>query len=251
MISWFLRPEQSSSKDVKSKQDILAYFFRQKFLFWYSDPQSTVHVSSDTQRPFQVHKVKDFFYNTTESLFALFAVFISPEYHGVFQRLCIWYHNKLEADTKYNYFLFFKLLLFFMKITYLLTYKGFQIILNNHKYILVLIFHVLNITRYNPHKHKHFAVVQSLSCVWLFFILMDYSPPGFPVLHHLLEFAQTHVHWVSDAIQPSHPLLSPSPAVSLSQNRGLFQGVGSSYQVAKVSELQHQSFQWIFRTNFL
>ena len=54
--------------------------------------------------------------------------------------------------------------------------------------------------------------------------LMDYSIPGFPVLHHLLELAQTHVHSVDDAIQPSCPLLSPSPpAVYLSQHQGLFQ----------------------------
>ena len=56
------------------------------------------------------------------------------------------------------------------------------------------------------------------------------SAPGFPVLHHLLEFAQTHVHWVSDAIQPSHPLLSPSPAFNLSQHQGLFQWVSSSHR---------------------
>ena len=48
---------------------------------------------------------------------------------------------------------------------------------------------------------------------------MDYSTPGFPVLHHLLEFAQTHVHWFGDAIQPSHPLPSPSPAFNLSSIR--------------------------------
>ena len=53
---------------------------------------------------------------------------------------------------------------------------------------------------------------------------MDCSPPGFPVLHYLSEFAQTHVHWVSDAMQPSHPLLLPSPPVlNLSQHQGLFQ----------------------------
>ena len=78
--------------------------------------------------------------------------------------------------------------------------------------------------------------------------------PGFPVLHHLPEFAQTHVHWVSDAIQPSHSLLSPSPsAFNLSQYQGFFQWVGSLHQVAKVLELQlqHQSFQWIFRVDFL
>ena len=53
----------------------------------------------------------------------------------------------------------------------------------------------------------------------------DCRMPGFPVLHHLLEFAQTHVHWVGDAIQPSLPLSSPSPAFNLSQHRGLFQWV--------------------------
>ena len=74
---------------------------------------------------------------------------------------------------------------------------------------------------------------------------MECSTPGFPVHHQLLELAQTHVHRVSDAIQPSHPLLSLSPAFNLSQHQGLFQGVSSSHQVAKILEfqLQHQSFQ--------
>ena len=83
---------------------------------------------------------------------------------------------------------------------------------------------------------------------------MDCSTPGFPVLHYLMEFAQTHVHWVRDAVQTSHPLLSPSPsALNLLQHQGLFQWVGSSHQVAKILELQlwHQSFQWIFRVDFL
>ena len=75
------------------------------------------------------------------------------------------------------------------------------------------------------------------------------STPGFPVLYYFLEFTQTHVHWVSDAIQPSHLLLPPSPPVlSPSQHQGLlFQWVDYSHQVAKVLELQiqHQSFQWI------
>ena len=71
------------------------------------------------------------------------------------------------------------------------------------------------------------------------------SKSGFPVLHQLLELAQTHVHRVSDAIQPSHLLSFPSPAFNLSQHQGLFQGVSSLNQVAKVLELQlqHQSFQ--------
>ena len=63
--------------------------------------------------------------------------------------------------------------------------------------------------------------------------------PGSPVLHYLLEFAQTRVHWVGDAIQPSHPLLSPSPpAFNISQHWGLFQRVNSSHEVAKVLEFQ-------------
>ena len=83
--------------------------------------------------------------------------------------------------------------------------------------------------------------------------LVNCSTPGLPVHPQLPEFIQTHVHWVSDAIQPSHPLSSPSPpALDLSQHQGLFQWASSSHQVAKVLEfqLQHQSFQWIPRTDF-
>ena len=83
---------------------------------------------------------------------------------------------------------------------------------------------------------------------------MDCSTPGLPVHHQLLEFTQTHVHWVGDVIQPSYPLLSPSPpAFNLSQHHHLFKWVSSSHQVAKVLEfqLQHQSFQWLFRTDLI
>ena len=75
-----------------------------------------------------------------------------------------------------------------------------------------------------------------------------------PCHHQLFEPIQTHVHCVSDATQPSQPLLFPSPPTfSLSQHQGLCKCVSSSHQVAKVLEfqLQHQSFQWIFRTDFL
>ena len=80
---------------------------------------------------------------------------------------------------------------------------------------------------------------------------MNRSTPGLPVHHQLLESTQTHVHWVSDAIQPSHHPSSPSPpALNLSQHQGLFQWVSFLHQVAKVLEfqLQHQSFQWTPRT---
>ena len=76
-----------------------------------------------------------------------------------------------------------------------------------------------------------FSSVQSLSRVWL-------CSPGFPVYHQLPELAQTHVHRVGNAIQPSHPLSSPSPtAFNLFQHQGLFQWVSSSHQVAKVLQL--------------
>ena len=81
---------------------------------------------------------------------------------------------------------------------------------------------------------------------------MDYRAPGFPVLHYLPEFAQTHVHWISDTIRPSHPLSPTSPpALNLSQHQCLFQWVSSLLQVDKVLQLQHQSFQWIFGVDFL
>ena len=81
---------------------------------------------------------------------------------------------------------------------------------------------------------------QSLSCVWLC-DPMNCSMPGFPVLHYLLEFAQTHVHWIDDAIQPSHPLFLPSPSsFNLSHNQDVFQWVSPLHQVAKVLELQFQ-----------
>ena len=81
---------------------------------------------------------------------------------------------------------------------------------------------------------------------------MDCNTIGFPVHHQLPEPTQTHVHHISDAVQPSHPLSSPSPATfNLSQHQDLFQWVSSSHEVTKVLEfqLQHQIFQWIFRTD--
>ena len=104
---------------------------------------------------------------------------------------------------------------------------------------------------------KHCVCLQFSSVAQLYPILcdlMDCSTQRFPVHHQLPELAQTHVHWVSDVIQPFYPLSSPSPpAFSLSQHQSLFQWVSSSHQVAKVLkfQLQHQCFQRIFRTDFL
>ena len=107
-------------------------------------------------------------------------------------------------------------------------------------------------------ENRHFSLssVQCSSSVQCLTLCdpMDCSMPGLPVHHQLLEFTQTHVHWVSDAIQPSHSLSSPSPpALNLSQHQGLYKWVSSSHQVARVleSQLHHQSFQWIFRIDLL
>ena len=82
---------------------------------------------------------------------------------------------------------------------------------------------------------------------------MDCSTTSLSVPHHLLKFAQVHVHCIGDAIQPSHPLMPSSPAFNLSQDQGLFQWVGCLHQVTKILELQlqHQFFLWVFRVDFL
>ena len=99
-------------------------------------------------------------------------------------------------------------------------------------------------TTSKAHLYECCSVAQSCLALW---DPMDCSTV--PVLHYLPEFAQTHVYWVDDAIQPPHSLLPPSPIFCLSQHQDLFQWVGSSHPVDKVLELQHQSFQWIFRMN--
>ena len=97
--------------------------------------------------------------------------------------------------------------------------------------------------------------VQSLSHVWLFATPWAAAhQASLPIHHQLPESTQTHVHWVGDSIQSSHPLLSPSPpALNLSQHQGLFKWVSSLHQVTKVLEfkLQHQSYQWTPRSDLL
>ena len=114
---------------------------------------------------------------------------------------------------------------------------------------------------YYPREMK--TSVHTKTCVWLFIALLfssvtqscltlwdpkNCSTPGFPVHHWLPGLAQTHVHRLSDVIQPSHSLSSPSSAFNLSQHQGVLQWITSSHQVAKILELQ--SFQWIFRVDF-
>ena len=126
---------------------------------------------------------------------------------------------------------------------------------------------LFDIIFHSKHEHSHhrsiisvgqkalqvlFSSAQSFSRVRLFAIPWT-ATHHVSVHHQLQEFTQTHVYWVSVAIQPSHPLSSPyPPAHNLSQHQGLFKWVSSSHQVAKVLEfqLQHQSFQWIFRSDF-
>ena len=97
--------------------------------------------------------------------------------------------------------------------------------------------------------YLQFSSVQSLSCVRLC-DPMNRSTPGLPVHHQLLEFTQTHVHQVRDAIQPSHPLSSPSPpAPNPSQHQSLFQWVNSSHEVARVLEFQSSRNNWALALN--
>ena len=108
-----------------------------------------------------------------------------------------------------------------------------------------IILDVLSLTKYiSKKKYLHYvSIIQNFSSVTQSCLTlcdpMNRSLPGHPVHHQLPEFTQTHVHWVSDAIQPSHPLSSPSPpALNLSQHQDLFKWVSSPHQVAKVLELQ-------------
>ena len=99
--------------------------------------------------------------------------------------------------------------------------------------------------------------VQSSSVAQSYLTICDpinHSMPVLPVHHQLPESTQTQVYWVGDAIQPPHPLLSPSPpALNLSQHQGLFKWVSSPHQMAKILEFQlhHQSLQWTLRADLI
>ena len=117
----------------------------------------------------------------------------------------------------------------------------------------VMLYHTLNTFSTTDFKHILRCSVQfswvDQSCPTLC-DPMNRSTPFLPVHHQLPESTQTQVHWVGDAIQPSHPLSSPSPpALNLSQHQGLFKWVNSSNQEARVLEFQYQSFKWTPRTD--
>ena len=112
-----------------------------------------------------------------------------------------------------------------------------------------------------PQNHEHYIIILNYwSLEWFRFSSvtqscltlcdpMNRSTPGLPVHHQLLEFTQTHVHWVGDAIQPSHPLLPPSlPALNLSEHQGLFKWVSSSRYAAKLTDMRcylyHKGKHW-------
>ena len=148
------------------------------------------------------------------------------------------------------------------EIDYILFYIILEIFDNSHPWFLkhweyiFFVYHVL-FSRMQMENMKSYED-QISSVIQSYLTLcnpMDCSMPGLPVHHQHLEFTQTHVHSIGDAIiQPSHPLFSPSPpAFNFPQHQGLFKWVSSSHQVTKVLDfqLQHQSFQWIFRTDLL
>ena len=129
----------------------------------------------------------------------------------------------------------------------ILRHSAFFMVQLSHPYMTTR--KIIALTRWTFVSNIQFSSVTLTLCK-----PMDCSMPGFPVHHQLLELPQTHALPIGDAIQPSHPLPSPSlPALNLSQHQGLFKWVSFSHQVAKVLELQlqHQSSQWLFRTDFL
>ena len=146
----------------------------------------------------------------------------------------------------------------FLQKTYMNGQSAHEKILNIFSYSRMVILKRQKITNKNVRRVKQLYVVDQFSSVTQLCPTlcdpMDCSTPGLPVHHQLLQFTQTHVHWVGDTIQPSHPLSSPSLSTfNLFQHQGLFKWISSLDQVARVLEfqLQHQSFQRTLRTYLL
>ena len=148
-----------------------------------------------------------------------------------------------------------KILLWFMSKSVLSMFPSKSFIVSGLTFRSLIHFEFIFV--YDVRKGSHFILLYTSSVQFTCSVVsnslwpMNRSTPGLSVHHQLVEFTQTHVHWVGDALQPSHALSSPSSALSLSQHQGLFRWVNSSHQVAKVSEfqLQYQSFQRTARTD--
>ena len=142
------------------------------------------------------------------------------------------------AHLKIIYFFFIKLLMFGNLKDFLSPFEGYFLFNSLWRFFNETSFHSKSWGILHLHWKKHSLVFQFSSVTRLCLTLcnpVNRSMPGLPVRHQLLEFTQTHVHWVGDAIQPSHSLSSPSPpALNLSQHQGLFIWVSCSHQVAKV-----------------
>ena len=124
----------------------------------------------------------------------------------------------------------------------------------NHVSVFAFFIYSSNLCLWLEYLINLFVVVLWLSHVWLFEIpWTTVCQASLSLTIYLLEFDQTHVHWICDAIQPSHSLLPSSPAINLFQHQGLLRMSRCSHQVAKGLEpqLQHQSFQWVYRVDFL
>ena len=161
-----------------------------------------------------------------------------------------WNFTLMELTIQKGFFFF---IFFLFWILELMSFppRIFIFLGNILKIPLIIFFPLFSLSSNNISSVQFSSVTQS--CLTLC-DPMNRSTPGLPVHHQHPEFTQTHVHWVGDATQPSHPLLSPfPPAPNPSQNQSLFQWVNSSHEVAKVLEfqLQHHFFQWTPRTDFL
>ena len=139
-----------------------------------------------------------------------------------------------------------KILLWFMSKSVLSMFPSKSFIVSGLTFRSLIHFEFIFV--YDVRKGSHFILLYTSSVQFTCSVVsnslwpMNRSTPGLPVHHQLPEFTQTHIHWVGGAIQPSHPLSSPSPpALNLSQHQALFKWVSSSHQVAKVLEFQLQN----------
>ena len=180
-----------------------------------------------TKRNENMYQHKNLYINVLAALFIIAPNGDNPNVHQLIKRI-----NKMWYIHKIDYYVAIK-----RNEVHITTWMSLENIMLSE--------------RSQTHKYQFSSVTQSCPTLC---DPMNRNMPGLPVHHQLPESTQTHVHWVRDAIQPSHPLTSPSPpALNLSQHQGLFKWVSSLHQVAKILEfqLQNQSYQLIPRTDLL